>query len=441
MKPRNSTPKSDRFQWTRSYARASGKSLLFTTEENHKKQQSTSAQSNTYNIPVHNQYDSLSESDTSNEECNQTIKQNKKLNKSNETTSTLTTNPDNQNDPILIPVEKPKPIIIKHYGEDIRKVTERAQAVCKNKVMIKYLGDRYSCKTEKMDDYFSLKEFLTKNNIPHYSYTLDHEKQKIAVIKGLPPTFSPQEVLEEVQNHNDKAISCNQMKKSSNENYPYFMIKFNNNTQFQDVLKINQLFNIRIYWEKYHPKNKTTQCYNCQQYGHGAQNCAIEPKCLKCGKDHKTANCNKPQDLPPSCANCKEQHLSNSKHCIAYKKYREKINKIKDDFTEKRLIKQMELELQDTDNFPLLPPSKNERIKHRTTNARTPTREEGKRIETNSIDNEINDFQSLQEVLREINSICNIKEMLQKAKKLLAKLKEAKTTQDKLTAMLEIIDD
>lgn len=65
------------------------------------------------------------------------------------------------------------------------------------------------------------------------------------------------------------------------------------------------------------------QCYKCCRFGHISANCKSNtPKCLRCAMQH-SGECNNPL----SCANCKEQHMANSKDCPAKIK-RELIDKV-----------------------------------------------------------------------------------------------------------------
>lgn len=51
------------------------------------------------------------------------------------------------------------------------------------------------------------------------------------------------------------------------------------------------------------------------------------------------------------------------------------------------------------------------------------------------------DFAELMENLRQINELCNIQDMLQKSRKLLAKLKEATSDSQKTQAFLEVLSE
>ena len=64
-------------------------------------------------------------------------------------------------------------------------------------------------------------------------------------------------------------------------------------------------------------RQKIVRCFNCQGFGHPAHQCTKDAICIKCGDsvDHSAHTC-----LTTKCANCKEAHSADSKHCEHYKK-------------------------------------------------------------------------------------------------------------------------
>lgn len=62
------------------------------------------------------------------------------------------------------------------------------------------------------------------------------------------------------------------------------------------------------------------QCYCCQHFGHGKNECRRGPRCLKCAENHLTSACSKPRNSPAKCCNCGGAHISAYKGCPAYQK-------------------------------------------------------------------------------------------------------------------------
>lgn len=73
------------------------------------------------------------------------------------------------------------------------------------------------------------------------------------------------------------------------------------------VLRINYIqFRISPYSEP------PLRCYRCQRHGHLSSGCTAQIRCLVCGQQHYKENCTA---NTPTCANCKGNHMANSKLC------------------------------------------------------------------------------------------------------------------------------
>ncbi|KAL1447126.1 hypothetical protein WDU94_003498 [Cyamophila willieti] len=247
-----------------------------------------------------------------------------------------------------------KPIYIQNYGESTDQMAKRVKAVCKKPYTMKYLGKNISVKTTSTEDHQALLTFLKDSSIQYHTFTLPETKDVMAVLKGLPPDYTTEEILEEIKIQIQSVKQVIKMKTKAQDVYPIFLVKFNPSTNFQEILKANHLLYIRVYWEKYRT-SRATQCFNCQRFGHGSRNCNHSPKCLKCGLDHSTRSCQKTRDDKPNCANCGGEHLASDRNCIVLKKYNDKINKIeRTKMSTKNRDPQKLTRSNDTTEFPLL---------------------------------------------------------------------------------------
>ena len=59
------------------------------------------------------------------------------------------------------------------------------------------------------------------------------------------------------------------------------------------------------------------QCYRCQGFGHKANACTQEARCIKCEGYHNLAKCTVPR-AKPRCANCNGDHATSYKGCSNY---------------------------------------------------------------------------------------------------------------------------
>lgn len=88
-----------------------------------------------------------------------------------------------------------------------------------------------------------------------------------------------------------------------------------------DIRKLTGLYNLRINFSDYIGLGGPQQCYNCQGFGHKAAGCYVLSKCVRCGKNHQSKECNKDPLDPPKCANCNKDHPSNYRMCEKFLAY------------------------------------------------------------------------------------------------------------------------
>ncbi|KAJ0169953.1 hypothetical protein K1T71_014559 [Dendrolimus kikuchii] len=62
------------------------------------------------------------------------------------------------------------------------------------------------------------------------------------------------------------------------------------------------------------------QCHRCQRFGHSSNNCHRAPKCVRCAEEHLSAECPRPRQDKPTCANCGRAHAACYKRCPLYLK-------------------------------------------------------------------------------------------------------------------------
>ena len=67
---------------------------------------------------------------------------------------------------------------------------------------------------------------------------------------------------------------------------------------------------------KVYDQYNVKRCFNCQNFGHYAQNCPTPTKkcCAKCALDHPTVEC---ASVDLKCANCLQNKLSNDNHAAS----------------------------------------------------------------------------------------------------------------------------
>lgn len=184
-----------------------------------------------------------------------------------------------------------------------------------------------------------LKDGLRTENIPFYTYGLKEERTAKVVIRGLPACVegSIKDELAELGFTDITVIKLGT--KSESTACPLFLINLPAGADVIKFRKIKYLCSCAIEVLKYKPnRNMVTQCFRCQGFGHTSKHCNLNERCVKCVDDHATKDCvKKDRSLPAQCCNCKEQHPSNYRQCVARLKYLEAMQKKRE--TSKLLIK------------------------------------------------------------------------------------------------------
>ncbi|GFS49097.1 nucleic-acid-binding protein from transposon X-element [Trichonephila clavipes] len=162
--------------------------------------------------------------------------------------------------------------------------------------------------TNDHEEYRKLKHFLEANNDYEF-YILKRQKDKPikAVIKGLPNSSNITDITNDLKDIGFKIDSCTQLtSKRTKKSLPYFLIILQRNDFNSKIFDIKKLGYLQVKVEGYLVRG-ITQCFNCNNFYHTAANCFMRPRCLKCGKDYATRNCNiKERQQNPFCINCQD---------------------------------------------------------------------------------------------------------------------------------------
>lgn len=182
------------------------------------------------------------------------------------------------------------------------------------------IGLKLFCKNQ--DDYDKVIKILDKKNIEYFTYASKHERPYKALLFGL-DKMDPKLLKAKLI---DIGLRCLDVKLvirncQFNQERIIYVVYFKRQTITVNELRkqYSNIDYIRVSWDYQRSrKNKVTQCYNCQMFGHGASRCKVKTFCAKCAGNHKTEEC-KVEIF--KCANCNEQHKSNSPQCPSRQNY------------------------------------------------------------------------------------------------------------------------
>ena len=149
------------------------------------------------------------------------------------------------------------------------------------------------------------------NNKEFYSYELEENKTIKFVLAGL-PNLPIKDISDELKIHN---ITPNDIKplKLNNKKYDdhqLYILYFNKGSITLNKLRsIKTICHIVVRWSYYVKSDKITQCYRCQQFGHGTRQCHLSERCVKCSGKHTVDKC----PHVPICSVCKKDGHSSRK--------------------------------------------------------------------------------------------------------------------------------
>ncbi|KAG8234171.1 hypothetical protein J437_LFUL007329 [Ladona fulva] len=210
-------------------------------------------------------------------------------------------------------------------------------------------GRKTVIKCQIINDFLKVRDLLTDENINIFTYRLASEKKKLFVIRGLPLNTDISDITESFTEQGVRVNRITQMKttkptqsqikeniKSISPRFiPLFMVELENELSIEDFFSIKYICGLKITIEKYKSTRGPPQCYRCQAFGHVEKACHMPPRCVKCGKNHLTIDCEMPKTLEATCANCQGNHPASYRGCAAYLRMKKKINKLKSKSQEK----------------------------------------------------------------------------------------------------------
>ena len=78
---------------------------------------------------------------------------------------------------------------------------------------------------------------------------------------------------------------------------------------------------------------QTIRCLNCQAFNHRQNGCRNHARCARCGRQHRTSECEIDNNEPRRCANCKGDHSAASPECPFYLKVKKAWKMVADEKT------------------------------------------------------------------------------------------------------------
>ena len=156
------------------------------------------------------------------------------------------------------------------------------------------------------------------------AYQTTQTKKKCLAVKGVPTDITANEFKEFLDLNKVTYAKAERLKsKKDGRVLPIFQLEISDPAEAEALLSQNLVCNVTgmVYKvEEFRQPVSVRQCFNCQCFGHSAQNCKSKQKCVICGENHSHKGCPKTEAKQPKCANCSGPHVASYKGCPEYKK-------------------------------------------------------------------------------------------------------------------------
>ncbi|GFV73338.1 uncharacterized protein TNCV_2898391 [Trichonephila clavipes] len=196
--------------------------------------------------------------------------------------------PEENNETAPPKPEPPPPIHLK-FKKNIRDLLKSIYQKFPD-ITNKSSGEFIKLITNDIEEYHALTNFLEDDkDFEFFSLKSKSIKPIKIVIKGLPIFTKTHEIQSDLEEEGFTIENVSQLiSKKTKTALSFFQVPRNANNQKTFDLKTVGYMQVKI--EGYLIRG-ITQCFNCNNFFHTAENCHLKPRCLKCGKEHPTRQC------------------------------------------------------------------------------------------------------------------------------------------------------
>jgi hypothetical protein len=221
---------------------------------------------------------------------------------------------------------KPKipPIVLESDIKNAKDTYAKIKSWVKGQVHFRTVNDRKMVYTYTIEDFQKVKTKFSELNFEYHTFTPKAELPKKLVLRGIDPSYSTEDIYNDLFEQYSKVKQVHQMKstKEKNELYNIYLVHFDPTTDLSYVQKLIRYVCLhKISWSSYQKRNQYSMCNRCQRMGHVSRNCNMKPRCMKCAENHESGLCLKPKEEKPKCPNCNKDHTANYKKCEYYQNY------------------------------------------------------------------------------------------------------------------------
>ncbi|GFW64215.1 nucleic-acid-binding protein from transposon X-element [Trichonephila clavipes] len=166
--------------------------------------------------------------------------------------------------------------------------------------------------TDSFNQYHKLSSLLENLKFPHNPITPKTERPIKVVNKGLPLNTKATNIHSDLIDLGFTVSRVTELVGNISEQLlPVFSISLPRNLTKAKIFDLKTLSCLSITVEGFERKGET-QCFQCNQFNHTANQCHLTPTCLKCANDHQTRQCQIKRVDTLFCINCQTYgHMAN----------------------------------------------------------------------------------------------------------------------------------
>ena len=227
--------------------------------------------------------------------------------------STNTTPPREKVPSVFVPIKT-----------DIMSICAQIEALTVNetKPTFKVQGDNLKVSFASIEEYRKITKIMTEKDIEYVIITLRNSRPIKVCIKGLPRNFDIETIKNELLERDFKVQDVSQLRSFRDKApLPIFLVTLSQSPNVDQIYNITRMFYVTVQVVKYERTGRVNQCFRCQGFYHGSSQCAMKPKCVKCGQSHESKLCKKLPETTPTCANCNGAHPASYRGCKMFPKW------------------------------------------------------------------------------------------------------------------------
>lgn len=219
-------------------------------------------------------------------------------------------NKENQGEWKTVHSKRVPPIFV--YGiKNWLSLATLLKQLCKEDFTARSGPDNIKIQLKSPDDYRSVTLYMENEGVEFHTYNTEKSNILKVIIKNIPSTIKPDELKQALGERNFEPTHVGQLKDRMGTPLPMYQVTLPKNEKSKEIFGITDIIHCKVRVEAYRKakNDNITQCHRCQRFGHTANYCKAEPRCVKCAMSHLTRDCLKNDTKKPAkCINCGLDH-------------------------------------------------------------------------------------------------------------------------------------